>query len=71
MGIVVPAQSRTRGKSGFFTPKRYPVLAGVNLLVPADSQVVPTLILTICSANFLILLNIMSLDIAIICKNDI
>ena len=51
---VVPAQSRTRGKPYpfFLTPKSYPILAGVYHLVPADCQVVPTSILTICSANW-------------------
>ena len=43
MGQVVPV---------FFTPKSYPVLAGVNHLIPADCQVVPVSILTICSANW-------------------
>ena len=40
---IVPAQSRTHGKSYlfFFTPKLYPVLAGVNHLVPAECKVVP------------------------------
>ena len=51
---VVPAQSRTRGKPYpfFLTPKSYPILAGVYHLIPADCQVVPTSILTICSANW-------------------
>ena len=51
---VVPAQSRTLSKSYpfFFTPKSYPVFAGVNHLVPADCQVVPMSVLTICSANW-------------------
>ena len=34
------------------TPNSYPVLPGVNHLIPADCQVVPGSILTIGSANW-------------------
>ena len=55
---MVRILSRTRAKlyprqvvPSFLTPKSYPVLAGVNHLVPANCQVVPMSILTICFAN--------------------
>ena len=51
---VVPAQSRTTDKMypDCLTSKSYPIFTEVYHLVPAVHQVIPELILTICSANW-------------------